>query len=103
MSAFLAHTAPLFVQLKILPFSKLYHYQILIFMYKIYHQLLPNCLVNMFTLNANVHHYQTRSVSAFQLPFMRLSINQKTIKFIGPKIWNMYNRVNDFSRLKTID
>jgi len=94
-SNFRDHTAPLFTKLKILPIAKLFLYQILVFMYKVYCKLLPFSLLNMFTLNINVHSYNTRSESLFQLPYMRLSISQKSIKFIGPKIWNYYSRIDD--------
>ena len=34
------------------------------------------------------HDYQTRFHDAFQLPFPHLSLYQRSLKYIGPKLWN---------------
>ena len=56
----LAHTAPLFQSLKILPLSDLYVFSIVIFMFMNYTQQLPASLDGLFRLNSSVHEVRTR-------------------------------------------
>jgi len=89
-SNYLAHTENLFSQLSILPLAKLYVYNVLVFMYKIDHRLLPSIFTDMFTYNTEIHRYNTRSQNQFHIPLMRLTVGQNTLKYKGPKIWNNF-------------
>ena len=87
-SGYRAHTKPIFTCLKILNIYDLYFYQCAIFMYSCFQNLLPVSLTNHFMLNEQVHSYETRNVSNYHLPLMRLTSYQKSIFYTGPKIWN---------------
>jgi hypothetical protein len=87
---FHAHTEPIFHDLNVLPLHKIFIFQVLMFMYKVYHDMLPKCFQNRFVLHQEIHNYQTRHRSLFRTPFMSLSISQRSICFIGPKLWNHY-------------
>jgi hypothetical protein len=58
-------------------------------MYKIYNNLLPNIFQSLFVFN-DTQTRQTRQTQQFRLPFMRLTVSQKCISFVGVKIWNYY-------------
>ena len=95
------HTEPLFHNLKILPLSKIFAYQIMNFMFKAYKNILPLCCHDKYNLNSSVHRHQTRSSSKFHIPFMRLKISQRSVKYIGPKLWNYYCTFHDLSKITT--
>jgi hypothetical protein len=59
-------------------------------MYKFDHKLLPETFSNMFSYNTEIHTYNTRLHSYFHVPRMRLTIGQKSLKYIGVKIWNYF-------------
>ena len=61
----LAHTAPLFKQLNILPLDKLIFHRIELFMYKIHHNMHPSVINEMYVQNHNIYVYNTRQ--KFQL------------------------------------
>jgi hypothetical protein len=93
-TTFLAHTHDLFTNLNILPIKKLYCYEVLIFMFKIYHNMLPNILQSLYVFNNSLTR-QTRQMKQFRVLFMRLSISQKTVTYAGVKIWNYYIKIID--------
>jgi hypothetical protein len=103
MSGFRDNTAPLFKQLKLLPLNKLYVYHVLIFMFKVHHKMLPVVFQNMFNLFTDFHNYHTRYTIQYHLPIMRLSLTQKNIRFMGPKLWNTYSDLIDFKKLKSLN
>ena len=76
---FRAHTPPLFLNLKIMPFQKLFVFQVLIFMYKVENHILPNHVCDMFIVNNEVHSYRTRNNECHRIPYMRLSTTQHSI------------------------
>lgn len=78
-SDYLAHTTPLFYQLKILKLKDIYKLNLAVHMYKLHCN-------NSITLP--VHHYETRQRQRAVPSFERLSQCQKSINFMGPKIWN---------------
>ena len=61
----LAHTAPQFKQLNILPVDKLIFNRIGLFMCKIHHNMHPWVIVDMYVQNHNIYDYNTRQ--KFQL------------------------------------
>ena len=56
----LAHTAPLFNQLKKLPLDKLIFHRIGLFMYKIHHNMHLSVINEMYVQNHNIYDYNTR-------------------------------------------
>ena len=61
----LAHTEPLFLQLNILPIDKLIQDRIGLFMYKMYNDLHPPTINNMYIKNSDVHNHNTRHKKNF--------------------------------------
>jgi hypothetical protein len=87
-------------KLNILPITKLYHNQILIFMFKVNHKMLPEIFISMFSYVNETHQYLTRNRLNFSVPQMRLTTTKKTIRYMGVKLWNYY--IQKIENSKTI-
>ena len=87
-SDFRAHTAPLFIQLKILDIFKLNTFHIAKFMFYYHYKLLPSSFLELFTKNSQIHTYGTSIASQYRSHKYRTNIKQFTILYQGPKIWN---------------
>ena len=59
-SAFLAHTAPIFLNLRLLPLNKIVLHRTSVFMFKLMNNLLPNAMNSLIVRNNDTHHYNTR-------------------------------------------
>ena len=88
-SQYLAHTNPLFYELKTLKIFDIHVLQSLLFMYKYTNNLLPNSFQIFFILNSTIHSYPTRNSSNFHLVNPKLLIAQKSIRHHGPDLWNL--------------
>jgi len=87
-SSYLAHTTPIFKNLKILTLNDIHTLHTSIFMYKYTTNLLPPSFSNFFNYNANIHSYPTRHSSDFHLHNPKTLIAHKSIRHHGPDIWN---------------
>ena len=87
-SNYLAHSAPLFSDLKILDIFKVSALQTAKFMFFYYHQNLPSVFSNLFITSYQVHGYNTRNAHRFRSHPCRTNIKRFTILFQGPKVWN---------------
>ena len=87
-SQYLAHTNPLFYELKTLKVYDINSLQSLLFMFKYKNNLLPRSFRNFFVLNSAIHSYPTRNSSNFHLTNPKLLIAQKSIRHHGPDLWN---------------
>ena len=83
-----AHTDPIFKELKILKFAQIHFLQLGLFMFSYNRSILSRKFENMFTLNHQVHSYNTRSLNKFRLPLCKLNIRKFSIQFQGPKYYN---------------
>ena len=82
------HTKPLFLRLNILNFFDLFNYSVCIHLFKI---LVLDKYINLknLILQNNVdHNYNTR-ISLLRLPFYSKSLCQRSLIYIGPKLWNL--------------
>ena len=59
-SPYLAHTDPIYKDLAILPFDKIFIDRIGITMFKVEYELLPKSVIQMFSKNRDVHSHDTR-------------------------------------------
>ena len=59
-SAFLAHTAPIFQKLKLLPLCKIVLQRTSIFMFKLKNNMLPLAMNSLVIRNNDIHHHNTR-------------------------------------------
>ena len=63
-------------------------YNIAIFMYHCYNNLLPKALESFFLLNKDVHTYNTRNKDKYHPPLMRKQVAKSSIFYEGPLLWN---------------
>ena len=87
-SPFLAHTQPLFEQLRILNLEKIHVYKIGIVMFKVYDNSTPSIFSDLFKYNHTVHNYGTRQSYKFHVPIAPKDYLQRTIAVKGVRIWN---------------
>ena len=83
-----AHTGPIFNKLNILPFKKVYQYNIILFMYKFVRGMLPDVFNSMFIINTNVCQYNTRQSNKLYIPKCKLSKMQTYVTHKGILLWN---------------
>ena len=93
----MAHTVPIFkdILVDVLPFGKLTHNRIGLFMYKIFYKLQPTVINNMYDQNIDIHTYNTRQ--KYDLPVATGDSNFYTKSFYCSSIliWNdMMNKVD---------
>ena len=82
-------TKHLFKELKILCSYKLYKFSVAVFMFRFIKGELPDIFTNMYIFYSDVHNYVTRNVNELKLPFCKLEICQRHIRYTGVKIWNL--------------
>ena len=63
--------------------------QIAVFMYRLNKNELPVSFCDDFTLNRDIHNYPTRHSSDFHLFTPRTTLAHKSIRYVGPDIWNV--------------
>ena len=87
-SHFLALTNPIFKSLYLLKLEDIRKLQISQFMFSIRNNLTPIGFQDMFTLNSQIHRYNTRTSKSFHLLRIRTKLRQFSIKYQGPMIFN---------------
>ena len=87
-SNYLAHSEPLFYNLKTLKINDIHIWQTGIFMYKYTFNQLPSSFHNTFTYNSTIHSYPTRHATDYHLENPKLVVALKSIRHMGPDIWN---------------
>ena len=83
----LSHTAPLFNELKISRFDRLYYISAQMFIYKFYHKILPDIFTNFYTCNSDIHSYNTRQQLCYHVPKTRLTQTSRNIRYTGVKTY----------------
>ena len=83
------HSSPPFKNLRILKISDINLLQTSLFMYKLYHNLLPSQFTVYFSLNSNIHSYNTRAHEK-HIPSVTINIRQFSIKYYRPQYIIIY-------------
>ena len=75
---------------RILKIQDLYNLEVAKFMHGHFHGLLPVCFASFFVESRYLHSYHTRhsSLRNYNVTNFKTSKGQKSIQFLGPKIWN---------------
>ena len=79
---------PLFKSLRILTIYDVHSFSVAVFMHRFSTNMLPNIFNSFFQLNSDNSFIITRQNNDLRLPFFRLSISQKTMKYKGVVLWN---------------
>ena len=98
-SNYLSPSAPLFKKLNILSIYDINTLQSCIFIYKYINlpNLLPKSFNTFFTLNSQIHSYNTRQADKFHQPFRRTTHSQFSITYRGSLLWNTHSIVAQLS------
>ena len=82
--------APLFNNTNVLPFPELIKFEIAKILYNYNNNCLPPSFDHYFALAKDSHSRMTRFSSQEQMviPFHKTNRLQRSIKYVGPKIWN---------------
>ena len=103
-ASYKAHTAPIFLKLKILQLCKMYIYIVTMFMFKFFKGLLPNIFKQVFTRNEDMNNYITRQSDKLHVPVSKLSAVYRTMKYQGVSFWNvMSTKINNKTYLISND
>ena len=87
-STYIAHTGPIFKELKLLKFHDIHSFQLGFFMFSFKNSTLPSKFNNFFLLNSQIHNYNTRNAQSFRLPLCRTNTRKFSIYFQGPNFYN---------------
>ncbi len=98
-SEYNAHTDPLFTKFNILKFEEIIKLESLKMMYKVINQLLPEPIINKFTINLNIHTHNTRQASDIHITQRSKQVTHNSIVHRGPEIWSQLN--NEFKIIET--
>ena len=77
--------------ISILKFHDIYLIQLGLFMYSYQNHTLPSKFHCKFTLQSQIHSYNTRNSCKFRLPFCRTRTKQFSVFYQGPKFYNTLN------------
>jgi len=78
-----AHTEPIFKKLNLLKFLDIHLMHLGQFMFSFNNAILPRKFENIFTINNQIHRYNTRHTNSFRLPLCRTNIPQFSVFFQG--------------------
>lgn len=89
-SPWLAHTDPLFRSLNTLKIYDIYFFQLVTFMFKYHHNLLPPDILDndFFITNQSVHDHYTRQINNIHVASTNTLLAENTIKIQGALVWN---------------
>ena len=88
----LSHTNPLFRELGLLKLQDVNKFMIGKFMFRWYHNELPNIFCDKFEFVRNVHGYGTRQKDHLYIPKVKTERGKNKITYRGPVIWNQILR-----------
>ena len=92
----------LFSKYRILTIDELYTLNVGSFMHSFLTGKIPKPFQDMFTLNSNIHSYQTRQSSQFHTPVGRTTLSYRSIKFKGVSVYNkLSTKINTQCSTKT--
>jgi len=82
------HTSYYFKQMGVLKLEDLYKYQIAVYLYKTIKENHDNQLAVALNQHMDIHNYNTRNRTHFQIPIFNRSLSQFSIEYTGVKTWN---------------
>ena len=85
-----AHLQPLYTSLKMFDISKIYMYNVQMFMFKRYHCLLPDIFNSFFCKNIDITGRETRQSENLRIPEGVIGIRRRTIRFSGVSLNNFF-------------
>ena len=93
----LAHTDPLFENLKLLKLKEIYVYSAQLFMFKFHQIKLPPIFFTFFTRNDSIHSYPTRQQYKLHVPLPTTPLSSRCIRNTGVVLYNYFLDVLDMN------
>ena len=87
----------LYHNIKVLKVPEIYDYAICLFMFKLYHGLMPSIFQCMLAVNSATHDYGTRQGDHYKVPKVKLDDVKNSVRYRGVIIWNMNLRNIDIT------
>ena len=88
-----AHTAPMFLYLKLLNIKEIYIYCVQLFMYKYHHRILPSVFSDLYVRNNSVHEYETRQQNLLHVPLIFTKPLSKSVRISGVTLYNHFSNL----------
>ena len=88
---YLAHSLPIFKDLKLLRIVDIFKLRLLAFVYESVNMVTPDCFHSFFSLHSTVHCHNTRQSSCGDLFLANINTSQYgmySIRYLGAKVWN---------------
>ena len=79
-----------FTELSILNLSNIYKLELSVFMFKYANKTLPQIFTNYFTVNNEVHNYNTRSANLLRVIRYESVLGQNSFYYNATKVWNEF-------------
>ena len=91
-----AHTDPLFKKLNIIKFLDINKYVYSRFMFRWYHEDVPNVFGGLFKPVRDVHRYDTRQSNQLYCHEINTNLGRTKLSYRAPSIWNkiIHNKIN---------
>ena len=86
----LAHTEPLFKTFKVLSMSRLFIYNIQLFLYKFYRKKVPEIFERFYIVNSDIHDHYTRQSEYFHTIGAKTVLRMRSTRVIGVNIFNFF-------------
>ena len=83
-----AHTLDLFKTLNILPLPKLHTYNVYLVLYKVLNNLSPSVIINMFSLNSDIHSHFTRQSTQIHVEQTMFTVRQLSLRYEATTLYN---------------
>ena len=91
------HLLPLYEDLRLLEFRKIYSYAVQLFMYKRYHNKLPYIFQPLFQVNYDVSGRITRQGNLLHMPFGSIGLRRRTLVFSAVSLHNFFCNILDYN------
>ena len=96
-----APSIPLFQKLNILNLDNIYTLNVMLFMFKYFHCMIP-IFEEMFLTNQEIHGHFTRQSNYYHSPSWHLEIKRRSIRVQGVRLWNsLANKINHNCSIQT--
>ena len=90
------------ITLRILRLPEIHTFNVILFMYKLYHDMMPSSLTSLFQKNRDIHSYNTRGASNLRPPKIKSTMAEIFLTSTGVKLWNDYStKIDPHSKIGT--
>ena len=89
-------TTPIREKYELLSLHEIYVYAVQLFMFKVYHKLVPSTFQSFFVKNRDIHDYPTSSSNKYHVPLAKSYYTAKIVRSTGVSTFNFFYDKVDF-------